>query len=198
MPYTAEKPSSAPSREELQARIPGWGVDLDPKVRPGYPKENFNPGRTGAHWHMPERQPELTPREKSTEHAMLTPVFGTSVPPKGLSGMIRRFAYTLSEGRLTHWLLLVAADRVDVIESRFSGLLAGKPDNLIMETGIASEFSHGGISSRLGQKRNDVKHMPIDPFLQVGTWLVVGGLAFAVGSAIAGGNRAVQRRRRRY
>jgi hypothetical protein len=33
---------------------------------------------------------------KSTEHGQLTPVFGTSCPPHGLSGMIRDFGYKFS------------------------------------------------------------------------------------------------------
>ena len=72
--------------DQLRARIPGWGVDLDPKDRPSVPKERFDPSATGAHWDFPERQPEKWPRERSIEHKFLTPVFGTCCPPKGLSG----------------------------------------------------------------------------------------------------------------
>ena len=82
MPYTADKPQPKESREQLRARIPGWGADLDPKDRPSYPREQ--PGiETGAHWDFPERQPESWPRELSIEHKFLTPVFGTSTPPSG-------------------------------------------------------------------------------------------------------------------
>jgi hypothetical protein len=111
-------------------------VDLDPKDRPAVPKEKFNPGATGAHWNFPERQPAKWPREKSPEHAFLTPVFGTACPPKGLSGLIRRYAYRFSEGRTLHWLLLMGADRVDVVESRLQALLSGRPDSRILETGV--------------------------------------------------------------
>src|SRR5215207_4369914 len=100
MAYTAEKPALAPSSDELRARIPGWGVDLDPKDRPSVPRERFDPGASGAHWDFPERQPEKRPRERSIEHKFLTPVFGTSCPPKGLSGAMRKYAYkALSEAR---------------------------------------------------------------------------------------------------
>jgi hypothetical protein len=52
----------------------------------------------------------MQPRERSIEHAMLPPVFGTTCPPKGLSGVIRRHAYAkYSEARAAHWLLLLAA-----------------------------------------------------------------------------------------
>jgi len=194
MAYTAEKPGSVPDRETLRNTIPGWGVDLDFKDRPVVPKESFRRDLTGAHWHMPEQQPQRWPREKSTEHARLTPVFGTSCPPKGLSGVLRKFAYTLSEGRVSHWLLLMAADRVDVVESRVTGLLSGRPDNLIGETGIMAEFTHKGYSSRVGQHRSDLKHQAIDPFLQVGTILLAGGIAFMVGRAVVGANRSIRRR----
>ncbi|MGI9245815.1 MAG: hypothetical protein ACR2I8_03810, partial [Steroidobacteraceae bacterium] len=50
----------------------------------------------------------------------ITPVFGTAVPPSGLSGAIRRRAFRHSENDLRHWLLLLAADRVNV----FEGLVA--------------------------------------------------------------------------
>src|SRR5690242_16378768 len=126
MGYTAENPHTVPSSDELRSRIAGWGVDLDWKNRPAVPKEHFVPDQTGAHWDFPERQPERWPRERSPEHRFLTPVFGTSCPPKGLSGLIRRYAYSFSEGRLTHWLLLVGADRVDVIESRVREMLRPK------------------------------------------------------------------------
>jgi hypothetical protein len=134
MPYTADKPPLAETPDDLKARIPGWGVDRDPKDRPSVPRERFDPGATGAHWDLPERQPEKWPRERSIEHQMLTPVFGTSCPPKGLSGMMRKYAYrAFSEGRAAHWLLLLAADRVDALESHAASFLTLRPDNPITQ-----------------------------------------------------------------
>ncbi|HVE45453.1 MAG TPA: hypothetical protein VNA57_01720 [Acidimicrobiales bacterium] len=118
MAYTAEKPRLAETSEQLRARIPGWGVDLDPKDRPSVPRERFDPTMSGAHWDFPERQPEHEPRERSNEHKFLTPVFGTACPPRGVSGMMRRYAYNYSEARSAHWLILMVADRVDALESR--------------------------------------------------------------------------------
>ena len=82
MPYTSEKPPLTHTADQLRGRIPGWGVDLDPKDRPSVPKERFDPSATGAHCDFPERQPEKWHRERSIEHKFLTPVFGTSCPPK--------------------------------------------------------------------------------------------------------------------
>ena len=87
MTYTADHPP-VPSSEELRARIPGWGADLDPADRPSVPK--LRPEPTGAHWDFPERQSEKWPRERSIEHEFLTPVFGTSAPPRALSGAMSK------------------------------------------------------------------------------------------------------------
>jgi hypothetical protein len=165
MAYTAEKPKLVPPSSELRARIPGWGVDLDFKDRPAVPKENFNPEGTGAHWDFPERQIPQWPRERSNEHKFLTPVFGTSCPPKGVSGAIRRYAFRFSEARAAHWLLLMGADRVDVLESRVQALLSGRPDTRVKQTGILSEFRHNGLGARFGQRRSDVKHHWVDALM---------------------------------
>ncbi|MET8464473.1 hypothetical protein [Micromonospora zamorensis] len=179
MPYTADKPKLAESSDELRARIPGWGVDLDPKDRPSVPKERFDPTLNGAHWEFPERQPEKWPRERSIEHKFLTPVFGTSCPPKGLSGLIRRYSYrTYSEGRAAHWLLLLAADRVDAVESTFASFLSRHPDNPITETGVLSEFTHHGLPSRLRGKRVDRVHHLLDPVLVAAPWVLAAGVGY--------------------
>jgi hypothetical protein len=180
MAYTADKPKLAESTDELRARIPGWGVDLDPKDRPSVPREKFDPTVTGAHWEFPERQPEKWPRERSMEHKFLTPVFGTACPPKGVSGAIRRYAYRrYSEGRAAHWLLLIAADRVDSKESTLRSFLTLRPDNPITETGVRSEFTHHGLKSRLGRKRADLVHQPLDPIIIAGPWVAAAGAAYA-------------------
>ena len=43
MPYTADKPPLPETPDQLRARIPGWGADLDPKDRPSVPRERFDP-----------------------------------------------------------------------------------------------------------------------------------------------------------
>ncbi|MFF5056510.1 hypothetical protein ACFY1S_25335 [Micromonospora sp. NPDC000663] len=190
MPYTPDKPKLAESTDELRARIPGWGVDLDPRDRPSVPKERFDPGLNGAHWEFPERQPEKWPREMSIEHKFLTPVFGTSCPPRGLSGVIRRYSYrTYSEARAAHWLLLLAADRVDAVESTLRSMLTRHPDNPVTETGVLSEFTHHGLSSRLRGKRVDRVHHPLDPVVVAAPWVLAGGVAYLAA------RRIVRRRR---
>lgn len=180
MAYTAQKPNIAHPREVLQSSIPGWGVDLNPADRPGVPKERFNTD-TGAHWVMPESQIATYDREKSTEHGILPPVYGTSCPPSGLSGIIRRFAYKkFSEGQSAHWVLLMLGDRIDVIESNLGDIFRGKPDNFFAEMGLKAEFKRHGIKSRLGQGRNDVKHLPIDVLMFAGKIALAGAAVYGV------------------
>ena len=172
--YVRDKRTPPPSREELRARIPGWGADLDPADRPSYPKLQYDVD-TGAHWDFPERQPEKWPRERSIEHAFVTPVFGTAQPPKGLSGVVRKYAYArFSEGRLAHWLLLVAGDRIDAAEHRLRSFASTRPD--VPATGIRSEFTRGGLSSRRG--RSDARHHLLDPVVVAGPWVAGAGAAF--------------------
>jgi hypothetical protein len=181
VPYTAERPPAAASPEELRARIPGWGVDLDPADRPSFPRERFDPGATGAHWDMPEQQPETWRRERSVEHRRLTPVFGTSCPPRGLSGRLRRQAYELSEARTRHWLLLMAADRVDAMESHARALVSGRPDNPIAEAGLTSwRMVKEGARPPGSERRADARHRPADPVLVFGPWVLSAWMATRV------------------
>jgi hypothetical protein len=191
MAYTSQKPPLPESSDELRARIPGWGVDLDPKDRPSVPKLKFQEDFTGAHWgDFPDRQPEKWPRERSIEHAFLTPVFGTSTPPRGLSGAIRKLSYRrYSEARAAHWLLLVLADRVDAWESHLRSFATLRPDNPITQTGVLSEFKRHPIASRVGRKRTDLVHQPLDPVIVAGPWLAAGGVVYV-------GLRALRRSRR--
>lgn len=188
LPYRAATTRATPPLEVVRSTIPGWGVDLDWRDRPAVPMEDFDPGATSAHWHVPERQPQKWPREMSPEHGMLPPVFGTACPPRGVSGAIRRYAYTLSEGRSSHWLLLMLADRIDVMESRMEAVAEGRPDNPLSETGVIAEFKRHGIRSRVREsQRADLKHQWIDPLIVAGPWLLAGYAAYRAGRALARG-----------
>jgi hypothetical protein len=186
VPYTADKPAPRESSDELRARIPGWGADLDPADRPSVPREKFDPEATGAHWTFPERQPETVPRERSIEHGILPPVFGTVAPLHGVSGVIRRFAYRYSEARAAHWLLLILGDRVDSVGSHLTSFLSLHPDNPITETGVLSEFRRHGIRSRFGERRADRSHLWMDPLIVFGPWLIVGAVAVSILRSLLG------------
>jgi hypothetical protein len=181
MPYTADKTGPAVRPEILRERIPGWGADLDPADRPAFPREQ--PGFvTGAHWVMPEQQPETRPRERSVEHERLTAVFGTAQPLRGPAGGIRRFAYArYSEGQTAHWLLLVLADRVEAILAHVRSLFTMRPDQPLTQSGVKGELGHRPIASRWGRGRADLKHTWLDPLIVAGPWvLALGGAVLGV------------------
>jgi hypothetical protein len=178
MPYTASTHRQPTPRDELRARIPGWGVDIDPADRPSVPREKHLP--TGAHWDFPERQPEHAPRERSLEHQFLTPVFGTTAPLHGASGAIRRLAYRrYSEGQTQHWLLLIAGDRVDAWGSHLRSFATARPDNPVTETGILGERDRHPFASRFGRNRADLKHSWLDPLMVGGPWIAAPVLVWA-------------------
>ena len=190
MAYTPQSPPRRETSEQLRARIPGWGVDLDPADRPSFPKLDPRDDLTGARWEFPERQPETRPRERSMEHAFLTPVFGTAQPTRGVSGAIRRLSYArYSEARAAHWLLLIAADRVEAFGAHVASLVTLHPDNPLTETGVKAELTHSGLRSRLGKGRADLAHQPLDPILVAGPYVVAAGLGIAAARALAGAVR---------
>src|ERR671933_1114866 len=100
------------------ARVPGWGVDADPRNDPTYPMKRRTDGEhAGYSWERPPQQPVTVEVLHSNERPNVSAVFGTASPPTGLSGAIRRYAFTHSESRLMHWIPLIVADRVNEIES---------------------------------------------------------------------------------
>jgi hypothetical protein len=85
---------------------------------------------------------------------------------------MRRAAYRrYSEGRAAHWLVLLAADRVDALESNLGSFFSLHPDNPVTESGIAAELTHHGVSSRLNRKRADLSHQWIDPIIGAAPWV---------------------------
>lgn len=130
-----------PTREQL-SHIQGWGADLDHKNRPAIPMERTPPRFIHAHEGKLPQQPENVEVLVSTERPGITPIFGTAQPPKGLSGMMRRIAFRWAENDLRHWLLLLAADRVNVVEGIGEDLAQGKVPNVFAEMGIKSEWEH--------------------------------------------------------
>ncbi|MCE3284716.1 MAG: hypothetical protein K0R70_972 [Steroidobacteraceae bacterium] len=104
------------ARDDLRRDdIEGWGADLDPRNRPAVPKERV-PARLDVPWDQPDQQPVRVEVLHSTERPGITPVFGTACPPTGLSGVLRRRAFRHSENDVRHWLMLLAADRINVVE----------------------------------------------------------------------------------
>lgn len=117
--------------------INGWGADLDPANRPAVPRElpsNVTKLRGDVkHWQKPPFRIHL-----SNEYPGITPVFGTSCPPHGLSGMVKDYAYQFGEGTNRHWFLLMMSNRLDVLERMIGDALRGRPDNYFAEKAWSS------------------------------------------------------------
>ncbi|MCC2955611.1 hypothetical protein LK542_08300 [Massilia sp. IC2-477] len=131
----------SPPVEQLQ-RIPGWGSDLDKKNRPAVPMERTPPRFIHVPQGQPVQQAQTVEVFCSPERPGITPIFGTAEPPKWLSGAIRRLAYKLPENDLRHWLMLIAADRVNMVEGIVEDLAHGHVPNVLGEMGIRSELRH--------------------------------------------------------
>lgn len=125
------------------SQLPGWNIDNDPKNEPTYPMRTRTPDdHKGYSWERPTQQPINIEVLHSIERPNITAVFGTSVPPSGLSGAIRRFAFKYSENSYLHWLPLLLADRVNVVEGIVEDVSHGKVPNIFAEKGYAAEWKH--------------------------------------------------------
>jgi hypothetical protein len=129
------------------SQIKGWGVDADPKNDPTYPMKHRSDGEhAGYSWERPPQQPITTEILHSIERPNVTSVFGTSTPPSGLSGSIRRFAFRYSESSYGHWLPLMLADRVSVVEGVLDDLKHGRVPNVFAELGWKAEWKYNRTS----------------------------------------------------
>jgi hypothetical protein len=100
----------------------------------------------GYAWERPQQQPISVEVLHSNERPDLTAVFGTSTPPSGPSGAIRRLAFKYSESSYGHWLPLMLADRVSVVEGLVGDLKQGHVPNVLAERGWKAEWEHNRIS----------------------------------------------------
>lgn len=125
------------------AHIKGWGIDADPKNDPTYPFKHHTDGEhEGYSWERPELQPVTIEVLQSIERPNVSAVFGTSVPPSGLSGRIRRYAFIYSENEYGHWLPLLLADRVNMVEGLIDDVRRGRIPNIFAEKGFGAEWKH--------------------------------------------------------
>jgi hypothetical protein len=123
--------------------IPGWGIDADPENDPTYPMKHWNGAdHERLHYEKAPQQPVDIEVFHSIERPTITRVFGTSVPPSGLSGVIRRRAYKYSEAQAAHWMMLILADRVDIVQGIISDLKRGIVPNFFAEAGWGAEWKY--------------------------------------------------------
>ncbi len=123
--------------------VVGWGVDANSENDPTYPyrDRSRDEGLTNE-WQRPAQQQSDVEILQSIEHVRRPAVFGTSAPPSGISGMIRRAAFRWSESNWLHWLMLMGADRINVVEGVVEDLARGKVPNIPAEMGARSEWKH--------------------------------------------------------
>lgn len=130
-------------RQGDYSHIKGWGIDADRNNDPTYPiKKRNNAEHQGYAWKRPVQQTETTEVLKSVERPNLTAVYGTSQPPSGLSGLIRRLAYKYSESSYGRWLPLIIADRIDVVEGIIDDIAADHIPNIPKEIGLKSDWKY--------------------------------------------------------
>lgn len=103
---------------------PAAGADLPMRERPGVPMETQpRPLSSAVRGRPPEQQTPVRGVTHRRELAGPTKVFSSAGRPRLLSGVVRRLAYRVSETKARHWLALMLADRIDVLERRLGGLL---------------------------------------------------------------------------
>lgn len=125
------------------SHIKGWAIDADSENDPTYPiKKRGDWEQEGDSWERPQQQPVDIEVLQSIERPNITRVFGTSVPPKGLSGTIRRMAFKKSESSYGHWLPLVLADRIGVYEGLMEDFKRGYFPNIFAERGWQAEWKY--------------------------------------------------------
>jgi hypothetical protein len=128
---------------KLSERITSRLIDNNPADHPAYPmRQNTGDEHKGMSWERPVQQPADLEILHSNERPNLTAVFGTSTPPSGVSGMIRRFAFQYNESNMLHWVPLMLADRVNVVEGIIHDLARGHMPRILREMGIRAEIKH--------------------------------------------------------
>jgi hypothetical protein len=149
------------------SHIPGWGMDADPENDPTYPMKHWNGAdHQRLNYEKAPQQPIDIEVFHSIERPSISRVFGTSTPPSGLSGAIRRYAYdNYSEANALHWMTLILADRVNVFEGIIEDLSHGHIPNIFAERGWNAEWKYN--------KKGVIKE------LLIGAALITGAIAYS-------------------
>ena len=123
--------------------IPGWNIDADPENEPTYPiKKWTGDDHNRINWQRPAQQLVNEEILHSNERPNISAVFGTPLPPSGLSGAIRRKAFTFSESEYGHWLNLFLADRINMFEGIIDDIKHGHFPNIFVERGMKADWKY--------------------------------------------------------
>jgi len=134
------------------SQVKGWGIDADSENDPTYPMKTRNNGEhAGYSWERPTQQSVSVEVLHSNERPNVSAAFGTATPPAGLSGMIRREAFKFSESSYGHWLPLMLADRIGIVEGVVDDLAHGHLPNIFGERGWKAEwkYNRAGLMSKI-------------------------------------------------
>jgi hypothetical protein len=100
-----------------------WGVDRDFARRPGVPSHREPQLWANAQLDIVRMDPARSaPFKHGRSNREWPPVFGTVCQPKGLSGLVRKWANSYPDHKPQHWLLKMLGDRVDSFEHRLGKL----------------------------------------------------------------------------
>jgi hypothetical protein len=144
---------ATPKIAQDYSHINGWGIDADPENDPTYPikPHRTDDGQKGYNWERPIQQPVDTEILLSIERPNVSAVFGTSTPPSGWSGAIRRYAFKFSESEYGHWLPLLLADRVNMVEGIVDDFKRGHIPNIFAERGWKAgwKYDRQGLAKKV-------------------------------------------------
>ena len=128
-------------------------TEMNVRDWPAFPmRQQSGDEHKGRTWQRPAQQDATVEVLHSNERPDLTAVFGTTVPPGGLSGQLRRLAFRFSESQMPHWVMLIAADRIQMVEAIGQDLSRGHVPNLFKEMGLKAELKHNParFATRIG------------------------------------------------
>ena len=126
-----------PRKQQTKARA----VDASRRNRPGVPMERPPEPLAGSRTPIEPQHADVKVF-KHESRADLPPVYGTAQPPAGLSGLLRKWAYGYPDNLTRHWMMLMLADRVDVLEHNVRRSLRGA-------AGLAAVLVLGGVTLKL-------------------------------------------------
>ena len=118
-------------------------MDIDTDNEPTYPMKNYtgNNHKRSDYERLPQQKVDVEVLKSNKRHEY-SAVFENTVPPSGLSGIIRQYAFKHSEDRYTHWIPLILADRVNAWEGIIEDLAKGIIPNVFAEREIKSELEY--------------------------------------------------------
>lgn len=120
---------------------------------PAYPmRSESGLEHKGMTWDRPPQQKATVEILHSNERPNLSAVFGTPHPPSGLSGMVRRYAFAYSENKTPHWVLLMLADRINMVEGVIQDVSRGRIPNVLGEMGLKADLKYNkkGLALKAG------------------------------------------------